>query len=54
MMPDNRKCPSSNSINLHWTEEKKRTLGMHDLFEWLFLLVYMKMTPLHIFGIACA
>ena len=22
-----------------------------DLFEWLFLLVYMKIAPLHIFGI---
>ena len=50
-MSDNRKCPNSNSINLHWTEEKQENQKYMDLFEWLFLLVYMKITPLPIFGI---
>ena len=51
MMSDNRKCPSSNSINLYWTEEKQENQECMDLFEWLFLIVYMKITPLPIFGI---
>ena len=51
MMSDNRKCPSSNSINLHWTEEKQENQEFMGLFEWLFLLVYMKITPVPIFRI---
>ena len=51
MMSDNRICPSSNSINLHWREEKQENQECMDLFEWLFLLVFMKITPLPIFGI---
>ena len=41
MMSDNRKWPSSKSINLHWREEKQENQECMDLNEWLFLLVYI-------------
>ena len=51
MTSDNRKCPSFISIKSHWTEENQEDQECMDLFEWLFLLIYMKKTPLPIFGI---
>ena len=51
MMSDNRKCPSSNSINLYWAEEKQENQECMDLFEWLFLLVYMKINLYYLYAI---